>query len=396
MPVPSGQEDQTQRWRDRQRHYHRYEHRYPVSEHQRLEESTREALQEKHRHDRNYVDQSSVGDRRSDLNRCLKHYGDHRFSSAFAAILAQSSHYILYVYDRVVYHHTDGDDEPRQDHHVDNRTELLEHEHGSKQRERNRDQADEGGAPLEQERCQNQDHQQNSQQQRLGEVAQSHFDEGRRTEDRSIYLHARKTRTHVVDSLFYAPRHIKRVGVGELLNDQHQAAAIVDYSVTDERLGIPPHVRHIIEAQILTVTSLQRHLGQVVGAHDGQNILHIEPLAALLYETSCPDHVTFRVAQQSGVKGVSCLVHHLLQRHTVLGKQLWIDLDVLLFELLTVDGHVSHAVNAQQLLPDLPVGDHGHLSHVQLIRGDPYLHDPAGGRQGRHHPGRAGQGRQIG
>src|SRR5215208_2517964 len=160
MPVPSGQKDQAQRRSHSKRHYHRYEYRYPVSEHQRLEERTREALQEKHRHDRNYVDQSRVGDRRSDLNRCLKHYGEDRLTSALAAILAQSAHYILYVYDRVVYHHPDGHDESRQDHHVDNRAELLEHEHGSQQRERDRYQADERRAPLKQEGCQDQDHKQ--------------------------------------------------------------------------------------------------------------------------------------------------------------------------------------------------------------------------------------------
>src|SRR5215211_2255088 len=52
---------------------------------------------------------------------------------------------------------------------------------------------------------------------------------------------------------------------------------------------------------------------------------------------------------------------------TAPSEQLWIDLHVLLLELLTIDGHVGYPGHTQQLLPDLPVGDYGHLSHVQLV-----------------------------
>src|ERR671920_359094 len=257
MPVPSGQEDQAQRWRHGQRHYHRGEHRKPVGENQRLEESARETGQEEHWHDRNYVDQGRVGDRRSDLNRCFEHYGEDRFASTLGAILAQSSHYVLYVDDRVVDHHPDGDDEPCQHHHVDGGAARYEHEHGRKQRERDRYQADERRAPLKEERCQDKDHEQYPNQQRLSEVVERHLDEGCGPEDRCVYFHAGKARAHVVDRLFDAPRYLQSVGVGELLNYQHQATAIVDDGITDQRLGIPPHVGHIIEAQVGTVTSLQ-------------------------------------------------------------------------------------------------------------------------------------------
>src|SRR5215204_4455870 len=185
MPVSSGQQDQAQRWRHGQRHYHRGEHRKPVGEHQRLEESTREARQEEHRHDRDDVDQRRVGDRRAHLNRGLKHYGEDRFAGTLAAILAQPSHYVLYVDDRVIYHHPYGHDEPSQHHHVD------------------------GGA------------------------ARDELDEGVRPEYRRIYLHTGKARSHVVDRFFDAPRYLQSVGVRELLNDQQQAGAIVDDGITD-------------------------------------------------------------------------------------------------------------------------------------------------------------------
>src|ERR687890_1321340 len=233
MPVASGEEDQAQRWRHRQRHYHRGEHRKPVGENERLEESTRETGQEEDRHDRNYVDQSRVGDRRSDLDRCLKHYGEDRFAGALTAILTQSSHYVLNVDDRVVYHNPDSDDEPSQHHHVDGGAARYEHEHGRKQRERNRNKADERCAPLKQERRQDQNHEQYPNQQRLSEVVERHLDEGGRPEDRRVDFHAGKARTHVIDRLFDAPRHLQRVGVRELLNNQHQAAAIVDDGITD-------------------------------------------------------------------------------------------------------------------------------------------------------------------
>src|SRR5829696_3740093 len=208
VPVPSGQEDQAQRWRHGQRHYHRGEHREPVGEHERLEESTRETGQEEHRHDRNYIDQSSVGNRRSDLNRCLKHYGEDRFAGTLASILAQSSHYVLNVYDRVVYHHPDGHDEPSQHHHVDGGAARDEHEHCRKQRERDRYQADERRAPLKEKCRQDKYHEQYTKQQRLSEVVERHLDEGGRPEDRSVYLHTGKSRTHVIDRLFDAPRYL--------------------------------------------------------------------------------------------------------------------------------------------------------------------------------------------
>ena len=147
--------------------------------------------------------------------------------------MAQSSHDVLHVDDRVVDDDTDGDDEPRQDHHVDNGAERLQHENSREQRQRNRDQADERGAPLEEEGGQDQDHEQNAEQQRPREVAERLLDEGGRPEDRGVKLHAGKARAHVVDRLFDAPRHRERVGVRELLNDQHQAAAIIDDGVTD-------------------------------------------------------------------------------------------------------------------------------------------------------------------
>src|SRR5829696_3473938 len=74
-------------------------------------------------------------------------------------------------------------------------------------REGDRNQADERRAPLKEEGGQDKYHKQYTEQQRLGEVAECQLDEGCRTEDRSVYLHARKSRAHVVDRLFDSPRN---------------------------------------------------------------------------------------------------------------------------------------------------------------------------------------------
>src|SRR5215208_515470 len=91
-----------------------------------------------------------IAARRSDRNSTRLNSSHVAISYAvFCLKKKKSSHYVLYVYDRVVYDHSDSDDEPSQDHYVYNSAKLLEHEHGSQQRERNRFIFDERRAPHE-------------------------------------------------------------------------------------------------------------------------------------------------------------------------------------------------------------------------------------------------------
>ncbi len=187
-----GQHQQAKRGRDRQRDEHRDQHRKAVGDDQRLEERPREVLEEEHRDDRDDVDDGRVGDRRAHLDRGVEHDSEHRRVASFGPCLTQASHDVLHIDDRVVDHHPDRDDQSREDHHVDGRVAYVEHEDRREQRQRDRDQADEGGPPLEQEGDDDQDHEQDADQQRPREIVDRLLDEGRGPEDRGVDLHARE------------------------------------------------------------------------------------------------------------------------------------------------------------------------------------------------------------
>ena len=70
---------------------------------------------------------------------------------------------------------------------------LVEHEHGRHQRQRDRDQADQRGAPLEEEGDQDQTTSRTPRSSALVRLSMRQLDEGRRPEDRGVDLHAGKT-----------------------------------------------------------------------------------------------------------------------------------------------------------------------------------------------------------
>src|SRR5829696_7413776 len=396
VPLPSRQEEQAQRRCDGQGDEHRHEHSQPVGEHERPEERPGEPPQKEDRHYRDDVDQRRVGDRGPHLHRGIEHDGERRAVASLRASLPETPYDILHVDDRIVHHDAYGDDEPREDHRVDGGVAHHEHDHRPDHRQRDRDQADERGAPLEEERGQDQNHEQDAEQQRRRKVLDRHLDEGGRAEDRRVYVHAGEAGAHLVDGLFDAPRNLHGVGVRELLNDQHQAGAVVDDGLTGERLVTTHHVPHVAEAHFLAVSPLDRHLGEVLRGRDRLRVAYVEPLAGRIDETAGPDHRAIQVPQQPRVQGARRGVHDLLQRDVVLGEHLRIHPHVFLRYMLTPDVHVRDAGHAQQALPDLPVGDLGHLDQAQLVRRKPDLHGPTSRREKRHYVGRGRPGRQRG
>ena len=93
-----------------------------------------------------------------------------REPAGLVAALAQAPPDVLDVDDRVVHHDPDGDHQAGQDHRVDRLAAQVEHEHRRHQRQRDGQQADQRGAPLEEEGDQDADHQQAAEQQRQREV----------------------------------------------------------------------------------------------------------------------------------------------------------------------------------------------------------------------------------
>ena len=70
------------------------------------------------------------------------------------------------------------------------------------------------------------------------EVVDRLLDERRRPEDRRVDLDAGKTGPHLVHRVLDALRDLHRVGAAELLDDQHQAGAVVDDALAPDRLVV--------------------------------------------------------------------------------------------------------------------------------------------------------------
>jgi hypothetical protein len=196
------------------------------------------------------------------------------------ARLPQSPDDVLDVDDRVVHHHPDGDHQPCEHHHVDRRALQIQHQHGGDQRQRDRDQRDERRAELEEERGDDQDDQDDADDQRTREVVQRLLDEGRRPEDRRVDRHAGQAGPQLVDGVLDPAGDLHRVGPAELLDDEHEAGAVVDHRVAPQRHRVLTHAGHVAQAQDLAAALGHRDLGQVLRLGQRLDVLDVQPPAA--------------------------------------------------------------------------------------------------------------------
>ena len=161
---------------------------------------------------------------------------------------------------------------------------MIEHEQRRDQRQRDRHEADQRHPPLEQKGDQNQHHENGADQERHREVVDRQLDERRRPEDLVIDLDIRKTGPQLGERRFHSPGDLQRIGPGKLLDDEHQAGAVVDDGVADEQWLSPLHLRHVADAYRRAVLRLDRHLGQIFRRDDRRDGVDLEPLIGGLYE----------------------------------------------------------------------------------------------------------------
>ncbi len=111
-----------------------------------------------------------------------------------------------------------------------------------------------------------------------------------------------KTRPHLVDRLFHAPRHVERVRPGKLLDDEHQARAVVDDGVARERLVVDDDVGHVAEQDRGAVGRRDRDLRERIRRDDRLNVLDRQPLVRRVDEPSGTDHRSAREEEEPRVQ----------------------------------------------------------------------------------------------
>ena len=192
---------------------------------------------------------------------------------------------------------------------------------------------------------------------------------------------------------------LEGVGAAELLDDQHDARAVVDDRVADQR----PVVDRATSADVGQSHDLARPARRPApgasssGSGDRLDVADVEPLSvasrrSLRCPTTAPSEYWSRPASRaSAAASITCS-----EGDVVWAQLRRVDLDVPLREPLAPDGDLGNAGHAQQPRADLPVGDRGQSIRFTVVGRQPDLHDPARRRQRRHHERRARPGRQGG
>ena len=168
-------------------------------------------------------------------------------------------------------------------------TSVVEDQRGRHEGQRDRNQRDEGGAPLEEEEHQHECDEQDAERERLREVLERQLDEARRTEDRRVDLEVLESWPHLGEGLLDPAGHVQRVAPRELFDDEQQAVAVVDDRVTGEQLVPLDHFGDVPHDDSAAAVALDDDLRDGLGRLEGQDVLHHVPLVAGVDVSAGPD-----------------------------------------------------------------------------------------------------------
>ena len=151
-----------------------------------------------------------------------------------------------------------------------------------------------------------------------------------------------------------------------------------------------------MRSQRLGALFLERNVGEVVGCHDRQYVLDVQPLVRCIDEPARSDHRSVGEPQQPCVQRIRRVLHHTYERDSVLLQPLRVDSHLHLLASLAPDRRVRDAGYPQQAGPDLPFCDCRHFDQREALRRQPDLHHPARRRERLDHhrgacPGREGR-----
>ena len=189
-------------------------------------------------------------------------------------------------------------------------------------------------------------------------------------------------------------RHLQRVALGLLLDDQQQARAVVDDAVADRRREALDDVGDVAEP------AHGRNGGAAPAARRGSRApIAIRPRSAAVFTGD----VCVTASRWFGLRGtrprstdIASRVDgdDVLQRHAVGAQPVGIDQHLELPIALAPDRHVRHAGNRHQPRPDRPPRQRRQLHLRQRRRRHADLHHPAERRQRRQDDRRTRRRRQ--
>ena len=207
-------------------------------------------------------------------------------------------------------------------------------------------------------------------------------DVGRRPVDRRVDLDPSESRGERLERALQAARDLFRVGLRELLDDEHQVGP---NGITDQELVVLPHLRDVAESEGWPLDVLDRDPCEVLRRRRDRHVLDPNPLVRRLDDPARARGRALLERQRAHELGVGGRVDHLLERHAVRTQTLRIDEHLQLLVAKTEDRHVRDAGHPEESRTDRVARQDRHLVGLDLVRRQRDHHDPAGGRQRLEH-----------
>ena len=385
------EEHHPERRRDGDRHHDRRHDREQVRRRDRGQERSRLALHEERGQQHGGDDQGREEDRAPHLERRLDDDLPRGCAVALLALTADPLCHVVDVDHGVVDQDDQSHHQARQDHRVHGRIGEVQDQPGGCERHRDRYRADEGGAPIEEERSQDQDQQDRPDQRRAPEVVEGRVDELGRTVDRRVHRETGKTGRELVECPVDSLRHLRRVGVGELLDHEQQAVSIGAEGISDQGLVIHDDVGDVTERLRRTTRSdlalriLDRHLLQLVGRRDRLLVEDVEPFVQGVDEPTGAGGRGLEEGERGDLQSVAGGPDDLVERDVRVAETLRIDKNLQLPVSEPPGRDVRDPFDPEQSRSDHPLGQDGHLDRRELVRRQLHHRDAARRGDGLDH-----------
>ena len=356
------EQHEAQRRRDGQGDEQARRDRQNVTQRQRPEERAREPRKEENGHKDEDDDHAGINHRAAHFERGLQHDCETRF----ARVLPHAPQDVLHVDDRIIHDLAERDDQSGENHRIDRLAHPCEQQQRHGERQRDRGDADDRGAPITEEQRQHDHHEQAAEPERFGEMMDRNLDEARRAEDGAVDGDARQRGLQFLEHLFDALRDIERVSPRLLLDDEQDAVTVIDHRIADGRRIANLDLRDIAKANRRAIPELHHGPGEIFRRLDQRKLRHAETEVRCIDKTARADHRRVARRTRDGI-----------QRHTGRAELLRINEHLELLVPLSPDRHIRHAFDRHESRAHRPACQFAHLHLRQCLRPEAHLQNTA-------------------